>query len=130
MSKPATLVRICPFTQTVHTVEWSGEFKQLTTLLDPPDGKANGLVEFAPLDVVELCVDEEGGYMDWPAFSFLGAPQTYNGRALVFSSDRRDGFIPALDVETVTRMVTWNAAPTTPRFEIITGADALARLGW
>ena len=125
-------ILIDPFTETIELVDYSGDYKDIYTLLEC-DLFATVYID----DCDTIYVDDEGLYQEPQRFfQYKGMPQPLAGRGLILGTDEEgDSTDCLLTVEQVRDMVTWCAddmpAPE-PRFDVMgfdEASDLLEALG-
>jgi len=115
-------ILIDPFTQTIEAVDYSGDYKDIYSLLECDlFTTVYRVVVTAMADT--LYVDDEGLYVeDQKFFKLKGYPQPLAGRGLVLgSTDDGDSTDCVSTVEDIQDIVEWCADGMTvePRFEVI-----------
>lgn len=119
-------ILIDPFTQTIEAVDYSGDYKDIYSLLECDlFTTVYRVVVTAMADT--LYVDDEGLYVeDQKFFKLKGYPQPLAGRGLVLgSTDDGDSTDCVSTVEDIQDIVEWCADGMTvePHFEVISFDD-------
>lgn len=124
-------ILIDPFTETIEVVDYSGDWQDISTLLE--------CSLFTTIDLDEnntLYVDDEGLYVeDQRFFNLEGYPQPLAGRGLVLGyTPDGDSTDSSLTISQVQDMVSWCPEGLTvePSFEVLgfnNPADILEALG-
>lgn len=137
-----TLILIDPFTRTVSPIEYDKDKRNLGQLVRDPQGGGSGIFTIVSHMGLDFIVDDEGLYQQWtpegadepepwPAFTCALYPyQQLSGKCIIAGCVDGELVAPPLGVESVALSVRWGVTPAEPRFEILTGDDALKAFGW